>query len=1228
MGKGVGERGSSAFLFRRYGSRSALSALRIRAFGAGYVAYSLYARFFYHTILRGQKMLRFEDIQPGSYITGLVPDQKTLIRSVERIGNTLSIIGKNDDGSLIDSMIFETDLPHLALADKNLSWSFTADADDYRLYSEAYRIHLAWLFDPMIAVHTSSIEPLPHQITAVYDKMLSRQPLRYILADDPGAGKTIMTGLLLKELILRGDVKRCLIVSPGSLTEQWQEELSEKFNLKFKIFTNEDITASLGNVFDDMPFCIARLDKLARNEDIQKRLELSSWDLIVCDEAHKMSASWFSGDLKKTKRFQLGELLAKITRHFLLLTATPHNGKNDEFELFLSLVDSERYAQMKPAQRESLSTQNDYSDIMRRLVKEELVRFDGTPLFPERIAYTIPYDLSDAELELYEAVSEYVRTEFNRAEHVTGKKYNTVGFALTILQRRLASSPAAIYLSLSRRREKLEKKLQDISAGKDILERAKAISDEDWDDIDEMDAAESESNDEQLIDLSTAARSIEELKQEIETLKYLERMADKVRKSNCDKKWEELASLLTENEKMFEIQQGHRDRLKLIIFTEHRDTLNYLDNKIGAMIGANHVVTIHGGMGRDERHRMEAAFKHDPEIIVLIATDAAGEGINLQRAHLMINYDLPWNPNRLEQRFGRIHRIGQRDTCYLWNLVASNTREGEVFARLFEKLEIEREKLGGKVFDILGKVTFDNKPLRELLIEAIQYGESEEAKAHFSRVIDGAFDKEAIEALIHEHALTKDILDEMTVTRIREEMERIESRKLQPHFIGSFFLNALDKLGGKYRKRANNRWTLERVPQKIREENAQSSRVEAISKTYEYICFDTKDQVIENLPDAYLVCTGSALLDSVISVILKSGNQHFKEGTIYIDERNTAADTGILLYIETVMHNAILRNNLPEVIDRQVNYLLIDRDNHVKNAGYAPYLDFQTPKQEEREAILSYIKTQTWLTQDIEQNARKYAMEAFVQKRFEMIRTEREARYAKMASEIRKRLCSAINYWDAKANEYEEKSKHGVKNATLNAHQARDKADELRNRQSVRLKEIELEKQVHSKTPNIIGGAFVISRNLLNELMHVNVGPDNSKDTKAMEMIGMHTVMKLERQLGNTPIDVSADNVGYDIESHISNHDKSANYSLKFIEVKARQKDADYVTLTRNEILTARNCEERGNYILAIVMVDGEQTQTTYYHGIHFNDPDISMRSINYDIKQLGEMSRNVQNME
>jgi hypothetical protein len=733
-----------------------------------------------------------------------------------------------------------------------------------------------------------------------------------------------------------------------------------------------------------------------------------------------------------------------------------------------------------------------------------------------------------------------------------------------------------------------------------------------------MDAAESEDNDETLIDLSTAATSEEELKQEIETLKLLESMADRVRKSNRDKKWEQLSQLLSENEKMFEEQQGHKDRLKLIIFTEHRDTLNYLQTKVGAMLGDNRVVTIHGGMGRDERHRMEAEFKHNPEIVVLIATDAAGEGINLQRAHLMINYDLPWNPNRLEQRFGRIHRIGQRETCYLWNLVASNTREGAVFTRLFEKLETEREKLGGKVFDILGKVTFDNKPLRDLLIEAIQYGESEEAKAHFKRVVDGAFDKRVIEQLLEERALSADILDKVQVTRIREEMERLEARKLQPYFIQSFFLNAFEKLGGKYRKRAHNRYTLERVPARIREEAENHDHVEHIAKTYEYICFDTKDQIVESVPDAYLVCSGTVLLDSVISLVLKNGTEHFSEGTIYIDEQNHSPNAEILLYIETVMHNAVRRNGDYEVIDRRVNYVRMDSEGNLKSAGYAPYLDYQTPTDEEKNIILSYIKMQPWLSQDIERKSCEYAMQAFVQNRFNQIKTDREKRYTKIASEVKNRLCRAINYWDAKANEYEEKANHGVKNATLNANQARDKADELRSRQNARLREIELEKQVHPQMPRIIGCAFVISRAQLESLKHPEIDQsDKIRDTKPMEMAGMNAVMEIERELGHTPIDVSANNVGYDIESHANANDSESSHILRLIEVKARKADADFITMTRNEILTARNCEERGNYILAIVLVDGDHREVTYYENLHFKDPDVSMRSINYNIRDL-----------
>ena len=443
---------------------------------------------------------------------------------------------------------------------------------------------------------------------------------------------------------------------------------------------------------------------------------VSDWDLVVVDEAHKMSASFFGGEIKETKRYKLGKLLSTLTRHFLLMTATPHNGKEEDFQLFLALLDGDRF---EGRFRDGVHV-CDTSDIIRRLVKEDLLKFDGKPLFPERRAHTVKYILSELEAVLYQQVTDYVREEFNRAEALAndGRK-GTVGFALTILQRRLASSPEAIYQSLQRRRERLQKRLREErwepqrhgGHGEDTLWSLCLRGELEEEDLT---AEEWEVAEEEVVDLATASQTIAELQAEIHQLGELENLALRVRCSGKDRKWDELSRVI---QAVFSPQrhgEHGEDSLwslclrgssrKLVIFTEHRDSLNYLVSQITTLIGRpESVVTIHGGMGREERKKAEEAFKQDGMVQVLIATDAAGEGINLQRAHLMVNYDLPWNPNRLEQRFGRIHRIGQTEVCHLWNLVAEETREGDVYLSLLKKLEIEQKALGGQVFDVLGK---------------------------------------------------------------------------------------------------------------------------------------------------------------------------------------------------------------------------------------------------------------------------------------------------------------------------------------------------------------------------------------------------------------------------------------------------------------------------------------------------------------------------------------------
>ena len=1139
----------------------------------------------------------------------------------------------------------------MKIAEIGRPWSFDGDGALFRLVSEAQRIRLAHLFDPVLAVHTSLVDPLPHQITAVYEAMLPRQPLRFLLADDPGAGKTIMAGLLIKELIARGDLQRCLVVCPAGLAEQWQDELYRRFQLPFDILTNDKLeSARTGNWFRETSLVIGRIDTLARRQDLQQKLQAPDcrWDLVVCDEAHKMSAAFFGGELKPTKRYRLGKLLSSLTRHFLLMTATPHNGKEEDFQLFMALLDGDRFAGRF---RDGVH-RADVSDLMRRMVKENLLTFDGTPLFPERIAYTVPYSLSDKEAQLYRAVTDYVREEFNRADALNNdRQRGTVGFALTILQRRLASSPEAVYHSLLRRRERLEGRLREF----ELLHRGgrapaafqaafkAAVPEWDPEDIEDLDDApenEVEEAEKEILGRATAAGSIVEFKAEIETLKTLERLALNLRHDGSDTKWSQLSSLLSEiftpggpadHAAQPQVPYGAgpipRPKLspeqKLVIFTEHRDTLSYLQRRITALLGRQEsVVVIHGGIGRQDRLKSQEAFRHDPEVQILLATDAAGEGINLQRAHLMVNYDLPWNPNRLEQRFGRIHRIGQQEVCHLWNLVANETREGDVYRTLLEKIEQARKSLGGQVFNVLGKLDFNGRPLRELLIEAVRYGERPEVRARLTTAVGEALNRDHLQTLLEDHALARDSMDSSRVRRIREDMERAEARRLQPHYIESFFVEAFQRLGGSARKREHRRYEITNVPESVRNRKRLTGIGEPVLSRYKRIAFKKSLKPQQGQIPAAFVCPGHPLLDAVIDLTLERHRHLLKRGAVLVDQGDPGTSPRVLFYLEHAIQDsfkdsapdsAAARSGGRRTISRRMLYVEIDQNGTARRAQYAPYLDYRPLTEDDPplDAVLNCPEC-AWLDCDMESKAQACAVADMVPEHLKEVRESRLALISKTKAAVQDRLTKEISYWDHRAEELKLKEQAGKTGARPNSAEAQRCANDLQARLRKRLEELNLEALISSLPPVVLGGVLVVPLGLLNQLNGIKPASlIPNTDTQAAAARARQIIMDVERQLGFNPTDREFEKLGYDIESRIPDSGR-----LRFIEVKGRVSGAAAITVTRNEILCSLNKPE--DYILAIVeFLDGARHRVHYVRRPFHREPDFGVTSVNYDFAEL-----------
>jgi SNF2 family DNA or RNA helicase len=1159
--------------------------------------------------------VKLEDLTPESSLRGLLPDAAVVVVKVQWHGSdALTLVYRDPAGKIAEEVLYRHDEARIEIVEQGRPWSFDGDGALFRVVAEAHRIRLAHLFDPVLAVHTSLVDPLPHQITAVYEAMLPRQPLRFLLADDPGAGKTIMAGLLIKELIARGDLKRCLIICPGSLAEQWQDELSRRFHLPFEILTNDKLEAArTGNWFIENDLAIARLDKLSRNEDVQQKLAApdNRYDLVVCDEAHKLSATFFGGEVKYTKRYRLGQLVSGLTRHFLLMTATPHNGKEEDFQLFLALLDGDRF---EGRFRDGVH-QVDVTDLMRRMVKENLLKFDGTPLFPERIAYTVPYKLSPAEARLYKEVTDYVREEFNRAEALANdKRAGTVGFALTILQRRLASSPEAIYQSVRRRRERLEKRLREL----ELLQRGGAappavtpgplLDADDVEDLEEAPENEVEAAEEEILDQATAASTIAELKLEIETLARLEALAADVRRSGQDTKWRELSQLLGEIFTPAALAAGEpapppygagaipkpvpSPRQKLVLFTEHRDTLAYLERQIGALLGRPGAISIiHGGMGREERRKAQESFLHDPEVRVLLATDAAGEGINLQRAHLMVNYDLPWNPNRLEQRFGRIHRIGQTEVCHLWNLVAEETREGDVYRRLLEKLEEARQALGGQVFDVLGKLQFEGKPLRELMIEAIRYGDRPDVRARLTRAIEHAVDRARIQDLLEERALAHDAMDASRVARVREDMERAEARRLQPHYVESFFLEAFKRLGGTAREREPRRYELTHVPAPVRHRDRQIGAGDPVLARYERIAFEKPLIAPAGQPLAAFVCPGHPLLDAVLDLTLERQRDLMKRGTVLVDERDPGTAPRVLFFLEHAIQDAsLLPSGERRAVSRRLLYVELDVAGRARHLHYAPYLDYRPLADGEPDAATLLARPEmAWITRELEQRAQGHAIATVVPEHVKEVRDRRLGWIEKTRTAVKDRLTKEIAYWDHRAEQLKLQEQAARAGARHNSQEARRRADELQSRLERRLAELDREAQVSALPPVVLGGVAVVPMGLLAKVAgRPAPAPAAPADTQAAAARARAIVMEVERRLGFEPVDREVEKLGYDIESRVPGTGR-----LRFVEVKGRIEGADIVTVTKNEILYSLNKPD--DFILALVEFGGDDGHRVRY---------------------------------
>ena len=1052
------------------------------------------------------------NISPGKVITAPLFPEPVRVLAVKPIGASRLKIEAVGTASkrYYDPILGADELAAITVARED-ALRFTGEAENVFLYLEGMRIRNAFQFDPLYGVSVSQIDPLPHQVEAVYHYILQNPGIRFLLADAPGAGKTIMAGLLLKELKYRGLASRILIIVPGHLKDQWLREMKERFQESFIIVDRGVMNASWGqNVWTERPQIITSLD-FAKQEDVMFALKDSFWDLVIVDEAHKMSAYKYGDKIDKTARYRFGELISGITKCLLFLTATPHRGDPENFRLLLDLLQPGFFADTRMLAE---SIQNKDNPLFLRRLKEDLKDFDGTPLFPPRQVETVKYRLSDDEKLLYNAVTGYVEQNYNKA---LSKEKRNVAFALTILQRRLASSIRAVRRSLERRRDRLA----ELHKKGQILQEAGYTDEERLEDLEESQRWRKE---EELLEKLTSAETLEELAEEIHELEKLVLLAKGAEKKEIETKLNRLREVI-EDEKLRETAT------KLLIFTESKDTMDYLTEKLKRWGYA--VTFIHGGMSLDARIRAEHEFKNRAQIMV--ATEAAGEGINLQFCWLMVNYDIPWNPNRLEQRMGRIHRYGQQNEVHIYNLVAVDTREGMILEKLFEKLNRMREHLGSdRVFDVIGEI-LPGTSLKDLILDAVANRRTmEEILAEMDRTPDQEAIRKVREATME--ALATRHID---LSRIIGEQRVARENRLVPEYIERYFVRAAEKVGIRAEKRQDGFWRIAAVPFEVRNQpHAFKIRYGEVYPEYLKAAFD-KEKAFKG--QAEFVTMGHPLMEAVLETIFRKHRADAEKGAVFSDPDGKR--DGLLWFM-----TGEIKDGKGEAAGRRLFCVYQTKSGELASVNPSILWDLKPRESSGTEA------------EDLplgKDEIVEFALDRLLLPYKEELLTRRRRDAAIKEKYGLKSIDALILESEAKLADYETRRIKGENIPEVTVIQERRKREDLEVKKERLLQEIQAETNLYPSEPEVLAVVRVVPE-----------APDGEMaDSEEIERTGMEVAFTYEREQGREPEDVSAQALGYDIRSV----DPAGRY--RYIEVKARA-GTGAVALTPNEWLMANRLGE------------------------------------------------------